>query len=33
MTEDQKADILRCYGIEMKECKYRGWVLDGWVML
>ncbi|KAF4701744.1 hypothetical protein FOZ62_001588, partial [Perkinsus olseni] len=29
-TEDEKADIVRRFGIDRMQCKYRGWVLDGY---
>ncbi|KAF4661836.1 hypothetical protein FOL46_005555 [Perkinsus olseni] len=29
-TEGEKADAVRRFGIDRKQCKYRGWVLDGY---
>ncbi|KAF4732149.1 hypothetical protein FOZ63_028913 [Perkinsus olseni] len=30
VTEDERADMVRRFGIDRMQCKYRGWVLDGY---
>ncbi|KAF4690733.1 hypothetical protein FOZ60_016932 [Perkinsus olseni] len=30
VTEDERADMVRRSGIDRMQCKYRGWVLDGY---